>query len=142
MQKWLFAGMLGLLFITACTGQPNAQMHNDETSQSVEKQTMKKGPIPKDSLQQSPATKAPMELTGTIVYKNLEGGFFAFISADGGHYTLRNLAAEYKKDGLKIAVTGHVRTDIMTYTQFGEVFEVTQVKVLDRSGVKPAQDEM
>lgn len=142
MQKWLFASMLGLVFITACTGQPNAQISNEETAKSVEDDAMKKGPIPKDSLQQSPATKASMELTGTIVYKNFEGGFFAFISADGGRYTLRNLAAEYKKNGLKIAVTGHVRSDIMTYTQFGEVFEVTKVKVLDRSGVTPAHDEM
>ena len=111
------------LLLSACSGQahplPDTQSQKEKSMENEVKQ-----------------------MTGTIVYKNLEGGFYAFISDDGGHYTLRNLAPEHKQNGLKIAVEGRVLTNIMTFTQFGEVFEVSDVKIVDKSGVKPTNNEM
>ena len=125
MKYLLVLTLTSFMGLTACSGQ--AQTHPEPVSESQ-----------KDKGMQS-VTK---QMTGTIVYKNLEGGFYGFISDDGSHYTLRNLAPEYKQNGLKISVKGQVLTDIMTITQFGDVFEVSTVKVVDRSGVKPTDNEM
>ena len=81
------------------------------------------------------------EITGTLLYKDLEGGFYGFDGDNGNKYTLRNLAPEYKKNGIKLHVRGRIREDIMTFTQYGSVFEVEDVKVLDESGVKAKNNE-
>ncbi|QPG04658.1 hypothetical protein IT774_10505 [Salinimonas marina] len=117
--------LTSLLVLTACTGQ--AQTHPEPVTEQQKDKGM---------------NSVAKQMTGTIVYKNLEGGFYGFISDEGDHYTLRNLAPEYKQNGLKISVKGQVLTNIMTITQFGDVFEVSAAKVVDRSGVKPTKDEM
>lgn len=79
-------------------------------------------------------------ITGTLVYKTIEGGFYGFVADNGKHYTLRNLAPEHKKNGMQLTVTGRIRNDVMTFTQFGEVFDVETVDSLDASHVKPADN--
>lgn len=76
-------------------------------------------------------------LTGTIVYKTFEGGFFALIGDDGKPYTLHGLARKYQQNGLKVRVTGEPKPDMMTITQFGTVFKVESVEILDDSMVRP-----
>lgn len=84
--------------------------------------------------------KTVQSLTGTIVYKNMEGGFYAFDAEDGKHYTLQGLSNEYRKNGLKVKVTGSPMPEVMTFTQYGTVFQVDSIEVLDDSQVKPADD--
>ena len=75
-------------------------------------------------------------VTGTVLYKKLEGGFFALISTDNKHYTLRKLPKEFKLEGLVVEITGMINKDIITFTQFGELLEVETVKVIDNSNAK------
>ena len=95
-------------------------------------------PIEKEQTMQSKS----QEISGTLIYKNLEGGFYGFDSDNGKKYTLRNLAPEFKKNGIKLQVSGRVRNDIMTFTQYGDVFDVENVNVLDESGIKPKNNEL
>jgi len=74
-------------------------------------------------------------LTGMIVYKELEGGFFAFIADNGDRFTLHGLSDAYKKNGLIVEITGNTKPDMMTITQFGTVFEIQEVTVIDASKV-------
>ncbi|MDB2330338.1 ribose-phosphate pyrophosphokinase [Alteromonas sp.] len=74
-------------------------------------------------------------LTGMIVYKELEGGFFAFIADNGDRFTLHGLSDAYKKNGLIVEITGNAKPDMMTITQFGTVFEIQEVTVIDASKV-------
>lgn len=74
-------------------------------------------------------------LTGMIVYKELEGGFFAFIADNGDRFTLHGLSDAYKKNGLIVEITGTAKPNMMTITQFGTVFEVQEVTVIDASKV-------
>ncbi|MBD3584974.1 hypothetical protein HHX48_04385 [Salinimonas sp. HHU 13199] len=101
-------------------------------------QQLKADPIETEQAMQSTSK----EISGTLIYKNLEGGFFGFDSDKGNKYTLRNLPPEFKKNGIKLQVNGRVRNDIMTFTQYGDVFEVESVKVLDESGIKPKNNEL
>lgn len=74
-------------------------------------------------------------LTGMIVYKELEGGFFAFIADNGDRFTLHGLTDAFKKNGLIVEITGTAKPNMMTITQFGTVFEVKDVTVIDASKV-------
>ena len=74
-------------------------------------------------------------LTGTIMYKQIEGGFYAFIAKNGDKYTLQGLDKAFQKNGLIVTITGITKPDLMTTTQYGIVLQVKDVKVLDSSKV-------
>jgi len=79
--------------------------------------------------------KGEVTMKGSIIYKDLEGGFYAFIAENGDRYTLHGLDETYQKNGLIVEVKGTPKPDMMTFTQFGTVLQVTSVKVLDTSKV-------
>ena len=79
--------------------------------------------------------KGEVTMKGSIFYKDLEGGFYAFIAENGDRYTLHGLDETYQKNGLIVEVKGTPKPDLMTFPQFGTVLQVTSVKVLDTSKV-------
>lgn len=81
-------------------------------------------------------------ITGTVTYKDLEGGFFGLIAEDGQRYLLQSIPNKYRQHGLVVKVTGNLRKDIMTIQQFGTPLEVTEVEIIDDSMVKPINNEM
>lgn len=74
-------------------------------------------------------------LTGSIIFKELEGGFYAFIAESGDRYTLHNLEEQFQQNGLIAKVTGVPKPKMMTFTQFGTVLQVTSVEIIDSSKV-------
>lgn len=68
-------------------------------------------------------------VTGTVKYLSFEGGFFGIAGDDGKNYEPRNLIEEFQKDGLKVRVTGIIRTDIMSYRQWGEILDITEIEI-------------
>ncbi len=107
---------------------------NNNPPVQVEKASAQPQEVP---LEKSSQLEKSQSMTGTMVYKNLEGGFYGFVSESGEHFTFQKLPKEFNKHGLKIKVWGKPRKDVMTFTQFGTVFEVEQVEVIDDSQVKP-----
>ena len=81
------------------------------------------------------SVKGEVSMKGSIIYKDLEGGFYAFIAENGDRYTLHGLDETYQKNGLVVEVEGTPKPDMMTFTQFGTVLQVSSVKVLDTSKV-------
>ncbi|NDV91038.1 ribose-phosphate pyrophosphokinase [Alteromonas sp. 345S023] len=79
--------------------------------------------------------KKQVTLTGAIFYKEVEGGFYAFVSDEGERYTLHGLDEVFQKNGLVVEITGLPNPDLMTTTQFGTVLKVLNVEVLDTSKV-------
>ncbi|GGF53146.1 hypothetical protein [Alteromonas lipolytica] len=94
-----------------------------------------------DQPQQATNQQALTAYTGTIVYQTLEGGFFSLITPDSQRFTLRHLPPQYRRDGLVVKITGQVNKDIITFTQFGEVLDVSDVLVLDERNAKPAPQQ-
>ncbi|GAA0858297.1 hypothetical protein [Aliiglaciecola litoralis] len=75
-------------------------------------------------------------VTGTIVYKELEGGFFALDSDDGKKYMPRGMDKTLLKHGMKVQVKGHVLKDMLTFQQYGEVLKVVEADEIDSSNVR------
>ncbi|MBN1633529.1 MAG: hypothetical protein JW917_05120 [Ignavibacteria bacterium] len=68
-------------------------------------------------------------ITGTVKYLSFEGGFYGIAGDDGKNYEPRNLIEEFQEDGLKVKVTGKIRTDVMSYRQWGEILEITDIEI-------------
>ncbi len=79
--------------------------------------------------------------TGTIVYKNLEGGFFALHTHKGQKYTLKGLQPIYRRDGLIAEVSGVVDESAITFTQYGKLLVVKSVVTIDDSQAKAAKSQ-
>ena len=69
-----------------------------------------------------------LEIQGTVVYKDLEGGFFAIDGDDGQKYNPVNLAESFRKDGLKVKVTARPDADAMTVHMYGTVIEIVEIQ--------------
>ncbi len=80
--------------------------------------------------------------TGTIVYKNLEGGFFALHTHKGQKYTLKGLQPAYRRDGLIVEVSGVVDESAITFTQYGKLLVVKSVVTIDDSQAKAAKSQL
>lgn len=129
------------LTLVACSQEEN---NKDVTMVDKEKQMeAKTESVPKE-LVAEPVTQAEavedsvkgeVSMKGSIIYKDLEGGFYAFIAENGDRYTLHGLDETYQKNGLVVEVEGTPKPDMMTFTQFGTVLQVSSVKVLDTSKV-------
>jgi hypothetical protein len=108
----------------------NAVEGTEETlSQLVDK------PVP---LKQEHAMDQIKTHTGMIVYKDFEGGFYAFEGDKGERFILSGVNKSHLKHGLIVEITGTAAPDIMTTTQYGTVFKLKDLKVLDASKVDPA----
>ena len=80
---------------------------------------------------ESPSSESPtnpntdtFEIHGTVVHKNMEGGFFAIDGDDGRKYYPVNLAPSFRKDGLKVKVTARLSRDAMSIHMYGVIIEV------------------
>ena len=82
--------------------------------------------------------EAGITLKGVLEYKDLEGGFYAFTSEGGQHFILQGLAPEYLRHGLVISVTGVPKPELVTIQNYGTVFEVFDVTILDESNASDA----
>jgi uncharacterized protein YdeI (BOF family) len=132
------------LSISACTEEDKkveSTMYEKENAKTDKMKAQENAPT---ELKAEPVTQAEAKevsvndsvtLKGSIIYKELEGGFFAFITESGDRFTLHGLDEEYHQNGLIVEIEGVTKPEMMTITQFGTVLEVHNVKVLDTSKV-------
>jgi len=67
------------------------------------------------------------EITGTVVYKSIEGGFFAIDADDGKKYDPIGLPGQFRKDGLKVKVTARLKRDVFSFHMYGSIIEVVNI---------------
>ncbi|WP_052010280.1 MULTISPECIES: hypothetical protein [unclassified Alteromonas] len=132
------------LSISACTEEDKtveSTMYEKENAKTDKMKAQENAPT---ELKAEPVTQAEAKevsvndsvtLKGSIIYKELEGGFFAFITESGDRFTLHGLDEDYHQNGLIVEIEGVTKPEMMTITQFGTVLEVLNVKVLDTSKV-------
>jgi hypothetical protein len=94
----------------------------------------KKKVIPEEQPNKSPSSESPIihdpdtfEILGTVVYNNLEGGFFAIDGDNGSKYDPISLPESFRKDGLKVKVTARLRKDAMSMHMYGSIIEVVNI---------------
>jgi hypothetical protein len=72
------------------------------------------------------AALAAMQIEGTVVYKDLEGGFFALESDDGNKFNPVNLPEDFRKDGLKVNVSARPYEG-MSMHMYGTLIEIVDI---------------
>ncbi|MEZ4701978.1 MAG: hypothetical protein R2834_16720 [Rhodothermales bacterium] len=73
------------------------------------------------------SVQATMPFKGTIVYLDLEGGFYGIEAEDGERYFPINLALTYREDGLRVQFDMRLRTDVMTTVMWGTPIEIIEM---------------
>ncbi len=68
-----------------------------------------------------------IELQGIVVYKDLEGGFFAIDGDDGRTYDPVNLPEAFKRNGMRVKATVRVKNDVAGIRMVGEIVEIVDI---------------
>lgn len=74
-----------------------------------------------------------VSISGTVVWKSLEAGFYAIEADDGARYVPINLPAEYKVAGTRIQATVRVRDEMMGVQLYGRLVEIVGITPLPSS---------
>jgi hypothetical protein len=65
---------------------------------------------------------------GTVVYIDLEGGFYGIIASDGSEYLPLNLPVQYQENGISVVFEGVIREDMYTIQQWGTPLDITTIQ--------------
>lgn len=69
-----------------------------------------------------------MKVTGTLVFEDLEGGFWGIVSSDGNRYEIENaIPSDLAKAGLKVKAKVE-KTGGVSFRQWGYPVKVTSIK--------------
>ncbi|WP_334015023.1 ribose-phosphate pyrophosphokinase [Alteromonas sp. S167] len=146
-ELYCVAALASFLALTACSGEEesgenlmaekSSNAMPEKAPQPASKElptTLTAKPTP-EPIAKDVSVEDEVTLTGSIIFKELEGGFYAFIAESGDRYTLHNLEEQFQQNGLIAKVTGVPKPKMMTFTQFGTVLQVTSVEIIDSSKV-------
>ena len=76
-------------------------------------------------------TRACVSFTGTVAYKNLEGGFYAIDADDGQKYMPINLPKEFAVDGLRVQVSARPKAEMVGIQMYGILIEIVEISKLE-----------
>ncbi len=68
---------------------------------------------------------------GTILFQDLEGGFYGLVADDGATYDPLNLDETFKQDSLRVRFQARRRTNVMTTRMWGQPVEILEMARLD-----------
>ena len=68
---------------------------------------------------------------GTVVWLNLEGGFWGIIGDDGEHYDPINLNIEFRCEDLRVYFEAEIRTDLVSFHMWGKIVEILKIQKLE-----------
>jgi len=75
--------------------------------------------------------RRPWVPAGTVVYQNLEGGFYGIAGDDGQDYLPLNLEVQYRVDGLRVAFESAEAGDIATVQMWGTPVNITFIEAIE-----------
>jgi hypothetical protein len=67
---------------------------------------------------------------GTVVFLNIEGGFYALVSDDRVTYEPQSLPDDFMIDGLRVRFTIRIVQGAMSFRQVGPIVEVLDIRRL------------
>ncbi len=82
-----------------------------------------------------------IELTGTVKYVPLEGGFYGVVTDKGEKYYPLNLPDEFREDGLRINFKAKVRKDVVTIQMWVPV-EILKIEKLPQTQQNQSYKEL
>jgi hypothetical protein len=115
------------MFLLGCKGKPGSTKDIPKTEPNLSEPNIVE-PNGAHTSEHSTTTDSDVfEIQGTVVYKNIEGGFFAIDGDDGRKYDPINLPESFKKDGLEVKVTARPRRDARSIHLYGIIIEVVDI---------------
>jgi hypothetical protein len=70
------------------------------------------------------------EITGTVRFMDLEGGFYGIITDDGARLDPMDLPAQFRQDGLRVRARVEPVPDAVTFRMWGTVVRVLSIERL------------
>ena len=92
-------------------------------------------PPPEDGTPTPPPASSDENLVsgvGTILYQDLEGGFYGLVADDGAKYDPLNLDEAFQQDSLRVRFRAQRRTDVMTIRMWGQPVEILDMARVDQ----------
>lgn len=68
-----------------------------------------------------------LHVTGTVLYVDLEGGFFGIVAEDGKQYEPVNLPDEFQLDGSPVEVKAIPKRDAVGIHQWGRIIVIEEI---------------
>ncbi|MFA3789825.1 hypothetical protein AB6T38_01775 [Aliiglaciecola sp. SL4] len=121
--------LFSIVFFAGCSGNDTTDANSPAELEVQSNIELKKANTSKTS-QEEPEM---LTITGTIVYKGMEGGFFGLDANDGKKYMPRGMNKEMLKNGMIVQVKGYILTDVLTFQQYGQVLKVVEATEIGRS---------
>ena len=78
--------------------------------------------------QRPPQEAEVIEISGTVQYISLEGGFYAIRGGDGKTYDPINLPDEYQHDGMRVQVKARTRDNVVSVHMAGPIIEILAIE--------------
>ncbi len=67
---------------------------------------------------------------GTVVFVNLEGGFFGIVADDGSRYLPDTLPSSCRAEGTRVSFRGFLRQDVSTIQMWGKPLRIVSIQPL------------
>ncbi|MFW6111073.1 MAG: hypothetical protein ACOC6H_03460 [Thermoproteota archaeon] len=67
---------------------------------------------------------------GTVVWLNLEGGFWGIKGDDGEHYRPIHLDSEFQTHGLRVDFKAEIRSDLASFHMWGKTVKILAIQKL------------
>jgi hypothetical protein len=71
-----------------------------------------------------------IEISGTVQFIPLEGGFYVIRSKNGDAFDPINLPEAYRRHGLKVNVEARIREDLLGLHLAGPIIEISSIHLL------------
>lgn len=81
-----------------------------------------------------------VQFTGTVIYLDIEGGFYGIEADDGTKYLPINLPRRLRRrDRPRVRVKGTLRPDMVGFYMWGTYLEIDEIETLDAASPEPRQ---
>ena len=122
--------LVSVCFISACISTEN----RSETGRQDLLSTPTHTPVPENI---SPANNTSSEITGfgTVIYQDLEGGFYGIIADDGRQYLPISLPEELKENGTMVSFVFRPVQDTASIFMWGEQVQIVSISKVNTSSL-------
>jgi len=113
-------------FLSACISQPLSGTNNQNSLCPTEEIPL--SPLPTSYSNNTNNNSLEIQSgTGTILYNNVEGGFFGIVTDDGNQYLPVSIPEDYKKNGTHVSFTFRPIHDSVTIFMWGSQVEIMSI---------------
>ena len=118
----VLAGVLCLVLLAAC-----GACHDTEQDRSAEDKAVGSGEPAAGNRQGTPARG---QVTGTVRYIDIEGGFYGIETDEGVKLDPVNLPADFQKDGVRVRVQVEPLKDRISIHMWGKLVRIVSIERL------------